>query len=103
MASTSTTSSSNWDESLNRSYKLSCKISVDLQICQGSSRERSSQQDKRIGKLKRVSYADWAVMHRLLIGSMDKVDGHDALQGGSQLKDLPFEKELNCSDDTHSV
>ena len=55
-------------------------------------RERSSQQDKRIGKLKRVSYADWAVMHRLLIGSMDKVDGHDALQGGSQQKDLPFEK-----------
>ena len=46
-------------------------------------RERLFQQDKRIGKLKRVSYADWAVMHRLLIGSMDKVDGHDALQGGS--------------------
>ena len=102
-ASTSTRFSLTWDGSLDRNYKIYCQISVDLQIYAqrypkvARERERSSLQDQRIRKLNRVSYADWAVMHRLLIGSMDKVDGHAAVQGSGQIK-FAFQKELVTSD-----
>ena len=78
---------------------LSRPSNLRSKISQSSSRERerSSLQDQRIRKLNRVSYADWAVMHRLLIGSMDKVDGHAAVQGSGQIK-FAFQKELVTSD-----